>query len=77
MVLAAHDLRSHVARRSAGLLGVVRAPDPGDAEVSQSEIATLVENQVLWLDVPVEDAFLVDVFERNEDASYEELSLLL
>ncbi len=44
MVLPAHDLRRHVAGRAAGFLGVVGAPNPGDAEVGQPQVALGVED---------------------------------
>ncbi len=77
MVLPAHDLRRHVARRAAGLLGVVGAPDPSDAEVRQPQVAMGVEDQVLRLDVTVQDASLVDVLQGDEDARDEEFRLFL
>lgn len=61
VILATHDFRSHIARSARGFLGVVRAPDPGDAEVSEAQVATLVKDEVFRLDVSVKDAFLVDV----------------
>lgn len=64
MVLATHDLGRHVAWGAGGFLGVVGAPDPGDAEVSEAQVASLVEDEVFRLNVSVQDAFLVDVLQR-------------
>jgi len=75
VVLAAHDLGRHVARGAAGLLGVVRVPNAGDAEVGDPDVAALVEHQIFWLDVPVEDALVVHVLERQKDARDEKAGL--
>lgn len=77
VVLATHDLRSHVARSAAGLLGVVWIPNAGYPEISHAQVSLIVEDQVLRLDVPVEDALAVDVLKSHHYASNEELCLLL
>jgi hypothetical protein len=77
MVLSAHDLWGHVPGSPTRLLRVFGVPDPRYAEVGHLQIAFLVEHQVFRLDIPVDDAFIVDVFERVDDAGDEEARLFL
>ena len=72
VVLAAHDLRGHVARCAAGLTGVVRGQDAGHSEVCESQIALIVEDQVLRLDVTMDDQLRMDGLEGVHQAGYEE-----
>lgn len=60
--LLAHHLWSHVTRRSRCVLGVVRIPNSSNTQIRDLQIALLVENQVLWLNVSMQDALLVQVF---------------
>ena len=53
MRLSAHDLRCHVTRRSRCVLGVVRVPNSRNTQIGNFEIAILVEDQILRLDIPV------------------------
>lgn len=62
MVLTAHNFRCHVARSSAGFLRVVRIPYSCYAEVGNSEVTLVVEDQIFGFDIPVEYAFIMDVF---------------
>lgn len=70
--MAAHDLWRHVARRSARVLVVLGLVHARDAEVRDAQVAVLVEHQVFWLDVAVNDALRVDVLEPFEQACNEE-----
>ena len=83
MVLPAHYLwgwdrmstkgcLTHVTRRSACVLGIIRAPNSSDAEVSDSKIAVDINYDVLRLDVPVDDVLIMAVLEACYDASNEE-----
>jgi hypothetical protein len=76
MVLSAHDFWSHIPGSPTRLLCVFWVPDPRYTEVGHLQIAFLVEHQVFRLDIPVNDAFIVDVFERVDDAGDEEACLL-
>ena len=62
MVLTAHNFRCHVARSSTCFLGVVRIPYSCYAEVGNSEVTLVVEDQIFGFDIPMEDAFVMDVF---------------
>jgi hypothetical protein len=57
-----HNLGSHVAWRSRRILSVFRPPDSCNTEVSDSEVSILVDDQVFWLDVSMDDVFLVANF---------------
>jgi hypothetical protein len=51
VVLAAHYFWRHVAWCPARILGVVWAPSPRDTEVSYSNIASVIHNQILRLNI--------------------------
>lgn len=53
----------HVAWSAAGVVRVVGALDPRDAEVCQVQVPVFIEHQILWLDVSMNDALRVDVIE--------------
>ena len=65
VILSTHNFGSHVARSATGVLGVLRVPNSGNTQVSNSQVAVLVENQVFRLNVSMEDAVLVQVFETQ------------
>lgn len=72
MILPAHHLRRHVARRSGRVLSVLFSPVSGDSEICDSEVALVVDDQVLGLDVSVYDLLIVTVFETGHEACNEE-----
>ena len=77
VVLAAHDLGRHVARRSARLTRVISRENTGDAEVREAQVAFIVENQVLGLDIPMDDQLCVDGIKGVNEARDEEAGNLL
>ena len=72
MILSAHYLWSHVTRRSTGVLLVLRIPDSSNTKICDSEVAILIKNEVLWLNVSVNDALIMNILEALDDASGEE-----
>lgn len=77
MVLATHDFGSHVSGCAAGFLGIVGVPDACNAEISDSQVAFVVEDEVFGLDVSVQHALIVHVVQAVHDAGNEEPGLLL
>ena len=73
MILTAHDLGSHVARRARCVLRIFWVPQTGDTQIGDSEVAVFVEDEVLRLDVTVQDGVLVQVLKAEKHASDEEL----
>ena len=73
VVLAAHHLWRHVARCSRSVLGVFRVPDPGNAEIGDSKVTSLIEDEVFRLDVAMQDAVLVQVLKAEQHARHEKL----
>ena len=73
VVVSTHDLRSHVTRCARCILRIFRTPQSGDSEVSYPEVAIMVNDQVLRLDVSVDDILLVACFESRDEAGTEEL----
>ena len=78
-LLSEENLRAAVPERD-DLVGVRlnwQAERSGQSEVSQLDIHSLrVDEQVLWLQISVEDAVLVQVDQRLQDLIQEELGLL-
>ena len=75
--LLAEDLGRHVAGGAACVETLLGVLGPRDPEVREAQVAQLVEHQVLGLDVAVEDALLVDVLHRCQDAGDQEARLFL
>lgn len=73
VVLAAHHLWRHVARRSRSVLGVFRVPDPGNAEIGDSEVTRIIEDEVFRLDVAMQNAVLVQILKAEQHARHEKL----
>lgn len=63
MILFAQHFRSHVAWSATGLLRVFLLEVPSDSEVGYSEIALLIENDILWFDIPMDYVTLVEIVE--------------
>ena len=60
-------LRSEVLGSAAHGPGPPTSHHFGDAEIDQADVAALVEENILWLDVSVDDIALVQIVEREED----------
>ena len=65
MILAAHDFRCHVARRSTSLARIVRGKDACDAKVSEAKIAFIIKDQILRLYIPVNDSLFVNFLDAQ------------
>lgn len=72
MVLPAHDLRGHIAWRARSILRIFSMPQAGDSQVSYPQITQLIEDQILWLDVTMQDCVLVQVLKAQEHAGDKE-----
>ena len=72
VILAAHDLWCHVARRATRLTCIVRAEDPSNTEISQSKVAFIVEHKILRLDVPMYYQLGMDCIESMNKTCNEE-----
>ena len=77
MILPAHHLRRHVSRRARGLRGVVRAPIPRNAEVSQPQVTVPLKYHVLRLDISVDDAGTMHSIQGLDQAAHEKFGLFL
>ena len=72
MILPAHDLWRHIAWCATGLTSIIRGKDTGDSEISQAQVALIVENQVFGLDIPVNNQLRMDSFECMDKTCNEE-----
>lgn len=72
VVEAQHHLGRHVARRARRVGRVLRSPDARDTEVGDPQIAIVVDDEVLGLDVTVQDLLLVAVLEACNQARHKE-----
>jgi len=77
VVLSAHNLWGHVARSSGCVLRIVRSPDSSNTKVSCSKVAIIIDNYVLWLDIPMNDVLIVDKLKGGYDARYKELWVMI
>ena len=69
MISFADNFRSHVAGCSTGIFGVIWLDLSWDAEVSNSEVSLIIEDQVFRLEVAVNGASAVHVLQGENDAS--------
>ena len=72
VVLAAHDLGSHIAGRARCVLGVLGVPQASNTQIRDPQVAILVKDQVLRFDIPMQDGILVKIFEAEKHASNKE-----
>lgn len=61
MVLPEEHFWSHVAGSATCLMAVLGLPVSGDPQVSDPGVPSFVEDDILWLDVAVNDAALVEM----------------
>ena len=73
MILSAHNLRRHIPGRSRSVFGVLGIPATSNTQISHSQIALLVENEVLWLDITVQNGVLVEILQAQQHAGDKEL----
>ena len=71
------DLRGHILGRAAEGPALLVGADQllGEAKVGELDIAGGVQQQILWLEVPVEDALVMQVLQRLDNAGRVEASL--
>ena len=72
VILAAHDLRSHISGRARGVLGVLRVPQTCNTQICDPQVTILVKDKVLRLDITMQDGILVKIFEAEKHASDKE-----
>ena len=72
VILAAHDLWSHISGRARGILGVLRVPQTCNTQICDPQVAILVKDKVLRLDITMQDGILVKIFEAKKHASDKE-----
>ena len=77
MVLPTHDLWCHIPWRSRSILTIFWSKNFRDAHVSNAYIARLLHNDVLWLDISMEHALIMHVFESEDHASQHEFRFIL
>lgn len=77
VVLPAHNFRCHIPRSARGVLTVFGLPDFGDSEICNPQIALVIEHDILWLDVPVDDSIVVHVLKSKDNICNHKLRLLL
>jgi hypothetical protein len=71
VILPTHDLRgyinllrkeiTHVSRSSRGVLRIFRPPLSSDAKIGDAQITVFIEDKVFWLDIPMNDTFVVNI----------------
>lgn len=69
---SSHEETTHVSWCTARVLTVLRLHVTSYPEIRQSQISFVVEHQVLGLEVSMDDLPIVNILERQHDASNEE-----
>ena len=77
MILFEHDLGCHVTWCTRILRVVLRLPNPGNAKISQSEIAIGIKDQIFGLDISMDDSLHMDGLECFNQACDKKLRLLM
>lgn len=77
VILATHDLRSHVARCTRRILCVILPPDTCNTKVCDAQVTITLYDEVLWLDISVYNILVVDVLETSHETCDKESSSLL
>lgn len=75
MLLPIHDFRSHVARRSTCIIGVILPKLPRYSQICDPQISLRVQYQIFRFDIPVDDLILMHVIESNEDIGNKKFGL--
>lgn len=70
--MPAHYFWRHVAWRSRGVLRVLFSPITSDAEVCDAEVALVVDHEVLWLDISMNDLLLMAILKAGNKACHKE-----
>ena len=65
MVLTAHNFGSHVTWCTGSVLGILRSPNSCYTEISYSYVAIIVDNEILWLNISMNNLFFVAVFQTS------------
>ena len=63
MILSAHYFRSHVSRCSRGVLSILWSPNSSNSEISDPHITIIVNDQVFWFDISMNNLFFMAVLE--------------
>ena len=77
MILGSDHFRCHISRSATCVFMVVGAGNPSDSQVGYSQIAFGVDDKILWFDVPMDDAILVEVVQTQKDAANKEFNDVL
>ena len=72
VILPTHHLRCHIARRSRSIFRVLWVPYSSDTQVSNTQVTLFVEHEILWLDISVQNAVLVQVLQTEQHTRHKE-----
>jgi hypothetical protein len=73
VIAPTHDLGCHIPGCARCVIGILRLPYSGHAQISDSGIALLVEDYVLWLQVAMDYALVMQKLEAQYHPTCEEL----
>ena len=75
MIFLCQHFRGHIARSSARVSFILRLELASDAHISDMEIPTGVQDEILRLDIPVDDALVMHMLKAKNQASDQKLAL--
>jgi hypothetical protein len=73
VILTLYNLRRHIPGRATGILIVIRLRLPGHPQVRNPQIPLIIDDQILRLDVPMDDAIRMQVLQPDHNTASEEL----
>lgn len=68
VILATHDFRCHVARRTTGVISVVFPPLAWDSQVSQPNVAIRLQHKILRFNVSMNHFISMQILEGQNNA---------
>jgi hypothetical protein len=77
MILAAHDLWSHIAGSTTSVSVIVWFDNTGNTQVCGTQVALVIKDQILRFDVAVDNIIEMEILKSNQNASDKKLSLHL
>lgn len=75
MILTRENFWSHVARRSTSFTAIIFLQNLRNAHICNSEVALLIQNQILWLNVPMDNILFMHVFQSEYEARDQKFAL--
>lgn len=77
MVLPVDYLRSHISRSATSILIILCNSNPSYTHIGNPKISLLINDQILWLDIPMDNIISMDILQSQYNTAYEEFDDML